>query len=358
MQGDVMNYYNEHDPKAARWLRSLIAAGLIPKGHVDERSIKEVKAKDLEGFKQCHFFAGIGGWSRAFEIAGIASAENVWTGSCPCQSYSTAGNRRGDDDERNLWPEFSRLIRKCKPDTVFGEQVAAAIGFGWLDGICADLEGEDYSVGHAVLGAHSVGKEEWVEIVDEFTGETVWSGWVKIGPPHIRQRLFWVAESNGGDTSSEWKQRSGEYRQQQEDGGVGGLADSRRQLLSRAGQGGSRQLETQEWPQPMLDSQSCCVDGSLGNAGDQGLSPSKQQELPGAKQKQEGRATLQSGSSSIGGWSLADFITCRDGKTRRVGAGVRCLAHGVSGRVAQLRGLGNAIVPQVAAEFIRAFIEA
>ena len=65
-----MNYYNEHDPKAAAWLRALIAAGLIPPGTVDERSILDVKPEDLYDYTQCHFFAGIGGWSLALQLAG------------------------------------------------------------------------------------------------------------------------------------------------------------------------------------------------------------------------------------------------------------------------------------------------
>ena len=58
-------YYNEFDPFAAAWLRNLIAQGLIAPGDVDERSIKDVSPDDLRGYTQCHFFAGIGGWSYA-----------------------------------------------------------------------------------------------------------------------------------------------------------------------------------------------------------------------------------------------------------------------------------------------------
>ena len=164
-----MNYYNEFDKKAAAWLRELIKQGLIPQGDVDERSITEVQPDEIKKYTQCHFFAGIGGWSRALQLANWPTNRAVWTGSCPCQPYSSAGKNHGDKDPRNLWPQFFRLIRQCKPDIVFGEQVASAIGHGWLDGISADLESENYACGAIVLGAHSV------------------------GAPHIRQRLYWVA---------------------------------------------------------------------------------------------------------------------------------------------------------------------
>lgn len=166
-----MNYYNEYDPKTAAWLRELIKVGAIPDGHVDERSIAEVSPDDLRGFTQCHFFAGIGGWSLALQLAGWSSDKPVWTGSCPCQPFSSAGKGLGAADERHLWPVFFELIRQCRPEHVFGEQVASAIGHGWLDGVSADLEAEGYTCGATVLGAHSV------------------------GAPHIRQRLYWVAHN-------------------------------------------------------------------------------------------------------------------------------------------------------------------
>lgn len=164
-------YYNENDAQKAAWLRELIKANVIAPGEVDERSITEVSPDDLRGFRQCHFFAGIGVWSYALRLAGWADDRPVWTGSCPCPSFSCAGKGQGFDDPRHLWPAWFGLIRECKPATVFGEQADDAIGYGWLDLVQSDLEGEAYAVGKTVLGACSV------------------------GAPHIRQRLYLVAES-------------------------------------------------------------------------------------------------------------------------------------------------------------------
>ena len=121
-----MNYYNEYDQKIAAWLRGLIAAGLIPDGYVDTRSIVDVQPSDLAGFTQCHFFCGIAGWPLALQFAGWPIDRPVWTGSCPCQPFSVAGKGGGINDERHLWPEFLRLIKACRPAVVFGEQVASA----------------------------------------------------------------------------------------------------------------------------------------------------------------------------------------------------------------------------------------
>src|SRR5690606_329182 len=70
-----------------------------------------------------------------------------WTGSCPCQPFSSAGKRQGERDKRHLWPEFYRLIAECNPPVVFGEQVASPLGRKWLTGVRADLEALGYAVG-------------------------------------------------------------------------------------------------------------------------------------------------------------------------------------------------------------------
>ena len=165
-------YYNEIDPFASEWLRNLIRAGAIMEGEVDERDIREVSPADVAAFEQVHCFAGIGGWAHALSLAEWPRGRAVWTGSCPCQPLSIAGKRAGFADERHLWPEWFRLICECHPPTIFGEQVGSKIALEWLDLVCADLEGAGYAIGTADLPAGGV------------------------GAPHIRQRLWIVAQSN------------------------------------------------------------------------------------------------------------------------------------------------------------------
>ena len=157
-------YYNEIDPKAAAWLRELIRRNLIAPGDVDNRSILDVRADDLRGYAQCHFFAGIGVWSYALRLAEWPDDRPVWTGSCPCQPFSVAGQGKAHDDERHLWPAWFTLIRECCPVTIFGEQVSGKLGRAWFDHVRADLETLDYAAGAADLCAAG------------------------IGAPHIRQR--------------------------------------------------------------------------------------------------------------------------------------------------------------------------
>ncbi len=168
-------YYNEIDPEAAAWLQIWIDEGIIARGVVDARDIREVTANDLTGFTQCHFFAGIGGWSIALKLAGWPDDRPVWTGSCPCQPFSAAGSKARQSDERHLWPHWSRLISQSKPSVVFGEQVARGITLGWLDDAFHDLEASEYACATTVLPSCSV------------------------NAPDERQRLWFVADGSMRD---------------------------------------------------------------------------------------------------------------------------------------------------------------
>jgi DNA (cytosine-5)-methyltransferase 1 len=154
----MVAYYNENRKSAARILKRLVEEKLIPAGEVDDRSITDVAASDLIGFDQCHFFAGIGGWPLALRIAGWPDSRPVWTGSCPCQPFSsTAFKSTAQQDERHLWPDFDRLISECEPDEIFGEQVDEAVAAGWVDDAFHDLEEKGYACATIVLPALSVG---------------------------------------------------------------------------------------------------------------------------------------------------------------------------------------------------------
>lgn len=201
-------YYNEIDPKAAEWLRQLIRVGAIADGDVDERDIRDVCPVELKPYDQCHFFAGIGVWSYGLRQAGWEDSRPVWTGSCPCQPFSTAGKRKGSDDERDLWWAFFWLIQQCCPETIFGEQVASKDGLAWWDVVQSDLEGAHYSATAFDLCTAGISAKARipVEIIDESAGR-IFEGEFSVpsNAPHIRQRLFWMAVSN-----SSGRQRSGQ----------------------------------------------------------------------------------------------------------------------------------------------------
>ena len=358
-----MNYYNEWDSFAAEWLKQLIKDDLIPDGEVDSRSIADVRPEDLKGFTQCHFFAGIGGWSRALQLAGWSPDRPVWTGSPPCQSFSTAGSRKGKDDERHLWPVFFDLIRECQPPTVFGEQVAAAIRHEWLDDLQNDFEAEGYASAAVVLPSGS------------------------IGAYHKRDRLFFtakrMADSNSSNRRSkqEPKQQAGD--KWRESNGNGSISSS---VANPNNLGHQRSEETRREAQrgiehtsnvSLADSNSSQLQGGRLSGGidsqhhsirrDEthgGLGDTKHDGSYGAEVRRsviqsedEGRL-LESERSDTNIWDNPQIIYCRDGKYRPIPTepALFPLANGISNRVGLLRGSGNAIVPQAAAEIIKAYL--
>lgn len=310
-----MNYYNEWDKGAAAWLRELIKQGHIPFGVVDERSITEVKPEDLDGFTQCHFFAGIGGWPLALRLAGVSEDTPIWTGSPPCQPFSAAGKQLGQFDPRHLAPVFLDLISECRPPVLFGEQVAPAIAKSWMCDLQTHLEGEDYAVGFAVLPACSV------------------------GAPHKRDRLFFGAHQLAY-TDSERLQR------QREDSDTQGWEG---QNIRPSGLCYGTGLYSGVADTPQRRRREECENPRGGVVGDSA------QGRPAGCGTSSGDSTT---NPHHGFWSDADWLGCRDGKFRPVEPGTFPLANGIPARVGRLRGYGNAIVPQVAAEFIKAFMEA
>lgn len=347
-------YYNEFDHAAAHILRALVDDGVLAPGDVDTRSIKEVMPDDLDGYTQCHFFAGGGLWSVAARLAGWSDDRPLWTGSCPCQPFSAAGKGFGTDDPRHLWPDFHRLISARRPAVVMGEQVAGAPGYGWFDGVRSDLEGEGYASRAVDFPACSV------------------------NAPHQRNRIYWIALEHAagerrGEGRAEPELRSGWPTPAGSDASVD-LAD---------GASFGREVST--------SGRKPAVQGTVSNADSHGgVSPDATVALvqgqPSARHQSDHRADAGVHADADRGgrtgraegeigrevertaskqpllrngtyWSDAEWIACHDGKARRAQSGIRFLVDGLPGRVDLWRVGGNAIVPEAAAEVIAAYLD-
>jgi DNA (cytosine-5)-methyltransferase 1 len=307
----VTAYYNENDPFAYCWLEQLADHNLIEQGDFDGRSIEDVIPTDLSGYTQAHFFAGIGVWSYALRQAGWPEGQEVWTGSCPCQPFSTAGKGQGFADERHLWPAWFHLIQQRRPEFILGEQVAHGSAKAWVDLVQSDLEAAGYTFGATILPACG------------------------FGAPHLRARTYWVAHYGHAVGRSE---REGRRR-------VGlptGRPGARREVRHVA----DVQCERRQ--------------------------PEQHQSTAGVlqtshKQKEQFAELSNLGASTInrdlrtrptdGFWRRADWLRCTDERYRAVRPGTFPLANGPAKRVGRLRGYGNAIVAPVAIEFIKTVME-
>jgi DNA (cytosine-5)-methyltransferase 1 len=352
-------YYNEHDDETAAWLRNNIAAGLIAPGEVDTRSITEVQPDDLRGFTQHHFFAGIGGWSFAARLAGWSDDRPLWSGSCPCQPYSAAGKGLGTDDPRHLWPDLYRLWRAYRPAIGVGEQVAGKAGYGWFDGVRADLAREGVA------------------------SRTVDIPALAVDAPHQRNRLYWVAlaDAEGIGCRPGFREDGSELDgvEPSDGNGCGACGGSGRVgpffpggmsticgNCSLAVVDGTRVGRREGQSEPMLQrrrpatSFSDGADGAVGHGERERLEgfPRDGDRSGGWSQPARSASATNGRGRNGSWWAGADWIVCHDGKARRVAdAGAPLLVNGFPNRILAWRGLGNAIVPPLAAEVLAALMD-
>jgi len=366
----VTVYYNEIDKYAAQWLRNLIAAGHIAPGDVDERSIEDVRPDDLRGYTQCHFFAGIGVWSYALRRAGWPDDRPIWTGSCPCQPFSAAGKGAAFADERHLWPAFHHLIKERKPAVVLGEQVASKAVDDWIDLVHADLEAVGYTFGSVPFPSAGV------------------------GAPNIRDRNYWVANSD--NTGLE-----GLGRLERVNGAQGRKAAQRHSakagvVVRMVDADGQRLPATGDGARSACSGRSSAT-GGMADADHDGFHPRTVAGIHDGEHNAEPRCGVerladsklqqrqngQSGISTIndaagwqqsaaapaglrsdlrpgptnGFWRDSDWLGCRDGKWRPVEPGTFPLVNGAAARVGRLRGYGNAINAEAAKAWIETVME-
>lgn len=330
-----MTFFNEIDPFAAQWIRELMKVGVITEGEVDERPVEDIAPVELRGYRRVHLFGGIGVWDYALALAGFPADRPVWTCSCPCQPFSSAGKGDGFADERHLWPAAFHLIRECRPELCFGEQVASDDGFAWLDLVQADLEGVGYTVGAVVTPA---------------------AGY---GAPHGRHRIYWCASLLADVPSKGRNRRRGRKASKRPSDEPERLRDAR-ELADSGSESGRAKQQLKRGEQPDEPGGSGTT-GELGNADGNGLARPRVHLRAGRPLEEVPDAC---GAGAVNGfWFGADWLHCAPepgypaGRWRPVEPGSFPLAHGAPARVGRLRGFGNCIVATQAAAWIKAFLE-
>ena len=219
------------------------------------------------------------------------------TAGFPCQPFSAAGQLRGIEDERWLWPDIERVISECEPSHVFIENVPGLVLYGL----------------HDVLGS-----------LAELGFDAVWSLFsaAAVGAPHIRKRLFLLAAHADS----------------------GGLAQECAGLL-----------DGEQERRPDLDGRDSEVPHAHGDRRDQGTEAIRSgqpvasgggEAVPHADS--EGPQECQHDGDGPGGWAPA-----AGGGWWATEPSVGRVVDGTADRVDRLRSLGNGVVPLVCAHAFR-----
>ena len=219
------------------------------------------------------------------------------TGGFPCQPFSDAGRKRGKEDDRYLWPQMLRVIKEAKPRWILAENVPGIFRMA-LDTVLSDLEGEGYTTGTLIIPACG------------------------LNAPHRRDRV-WIIAYNGISQSMELSRSKQKCRN--------GIGDSNQDTPdSDRFNGNDARFGTGKIPFiEKAKIQGCDSSNSAGS----GLPESQEDRL------RESVFYAQRGNWQIP-WIEAATRFCR-------------VDDGVSNRIHRLKALGNAIVPQIAAEIMR-----
>jgi DNA (cytosine-5)-methyltransferase 1 len=229
-----------------------------------------------------------------FDGTEYANRIDILTGGFPCQPFSVAGQRKGKEDARYLWPEMFRVIKEVSPTWIVGENVTGIIGMA-LEQVLSDLESAGYHTETFIIPACAV------------------------GALHKRDRLWIVAHTNG----QRWKD-------EQEKNGES-IRDRKRNDKTKEQSWKFEQRGISEPSTILSDTE------SIGR-----------EQSNGTRCEEYNASTF----TNKQGFYSGDVIEGRD--YWQVEPPVGRVANGVSGRVDRIRGLGNAIVPQVALEIFRA----
>jgi len=237
---------------------------------------------------------------------------DIITGGYPCQPFSIAGRKKGEEDPRHLWPEYFRLIKELRPSWVIGENVSGHIKLG-LDTVLENLESEGYSARTFSISASSVGAKHQRERI-----------WIVANARQHGGRIEPAGNSEGtGRGSLETTERSADTDTiSRSSEGEETLANSVELGLEKHGH--SETTESIKRGETMADTN---VEGRQGR-----IYRGQNKEWE-SQQRYFGRNSAAHGQQEQNWWDTEPEL----GR----------VAHGIPNRVDRLKGLGNSLVPQI-----------
>ena len=261
---------------------------------------------------------------------GIESIDII-TGGYPCQPFSVAGNKKGVEDPRHLWPEYFRLIKECRPTWIIGENVAGHIKLG-LDAVQEDLESEGYAFRTFSISASS------------------------IGAPHQRERVWTMAYSERNGFLASEKRRSTEETIRQQPQGENNTFNIERAGSIPVSTSDVEDARRRSWREQFTRNKE-----STGRGTSEKTEWSTDTNTsPGPGEGTETMANTSSIKSHVGENIQHTSTGNRQGKTGRESSSgepnrnwwdfepdVGRVADGVPDRTHRLKALGNAVVPQI-----------